>query len=104
MSMMMVAFFVIAVIAGILLALRFEVFVLVPATLLAAAAIIAVGHQPKVTMALTLFGAVMLLQIGYLVGWTVRVHLQRGTKMRSRDKSIVRFNLDGGRHVEQRTS
>ena len=80
MGMMMVAFFVIAVIAGILLALRFEVFVLVPATLLAAATIIAVGHQPKVTMALTLLGALMLLQIGYLVGWTFRAHLQRRTK------------------------
>jgi hypothetical protein len=102
MGMMMVALFVIAVIAGILLALRFEVFVLVPATLLAAAAIIAIGHQPKVTMALTLFGAVVLLQIGYLIGWTVRVHLQKRTKVRSGDKSIVRFNP--GRHVEKRTS
>jgi hypothetical protein len=89
MGMVMVAFFVIAVITGISLALRFEVFVLVPATLLAAGAIIAVGHQPKVTMALTLLGAVMLLQIGYLIGWTVRVHLQKRTKMRSGDKSIV---------------
>jgi hypothetical protein len=92
MGMMMIGPFVIVVIAGILLALRFEVFVLVPATLLAAAAIIAVGRQPKVTMALTLLGAVMLLQIGYLVGWTVRVHLQRRTKVRSGDKSIVRLN------------
>jgi hypothetical protein len=92
MGMMMIGPFVIVVIAGILLALRFEVFVLVPATLLAAAAIIAVGRQPKVTMVLTLLGAVMLLQIGYLVGWTVRVHLQRRTKVRSGDKSIVRLN------------
>jgi hypothetical protein len=92
MGMLMVALFVIAVVAGILLAMRFEIFVLVPATLLAAAAIVAVGHQPKVSMALTLVGAVVLLQIGYLVGWTVRVHLQRRTKVRSGDKSIVRFN------------
>jgi hypothetical protein len=94
MGMVMVAFFAIAVIAGILLALRFEVFVLVPATLLAAAVIIAVGHQPKVTMALTLLGTVPLLQIGYLVAWTFRRILQRRTK-RSGDsfsKSIGRFN------------
>jgi hypothetical protein len=80
MGMMMVASFVIAVIAAILLALRFEVFVLVPVTLIAAAAIIAVGHQPKVMMALTLLGTVVLLQIGYLVGWTIRAHLQGRTK------------------------
>jgi hypothetical protein len=80
MGMMMVASFVIAVIAAILLALRFEVFVLVPVTLIAAAAIIAVGHQPKVMMALTLLGTVVLLQIGYLVGWTIRAHLQGWTK------------------------
>jgi hypothetical protein len=92
MGMMMVAFFVVAVIAGMLLALRFEVFALVPATLLTAAAIVAVGNQPKVAMALTLFGAVVLLQIGFLVGWTVRAHLQRWTAMRCEDKSIVRFN------------
>jgi hypothetical protein len=80
MGMMMVASFVIAVIAAILLALRFTVFVLVPATLFTSAAIIAVGHQPKVTMALTLLGTVVLLQIGYLVGWTIRPHLQRRRK------------------------
>ena len=92
MGMMMVAFFVIAAIAGILLALRFKVFVLVPATLLAAAAVIAVGHQPNV---LTLLGTVVLVQVGYLVGWTVRAHLQRRTKVRSSDsfsKAIVRFS------------
>jgi hypothetical protein len=76
----MVASFVIAVIAAILLALRFTVFVLVPATLFAAAAIIAVGNQPRVTMALTQLGTLVLLQIGYLVGWSIRAHLQRRTK------------------------
>jgi hypothetical protein len=80
MGMIMVGAFVIAVIAAILLAWRFEVFVLVPATLLTAAAIIAVGHQPRVMMALTLLGTVVLLQIGYLVGRTIRAHLQRRTK------------------------
>jgi membrane protein DedA with SNARE-associated domain len=80
MGMMMIASFVIAVIAATLLALRFEVFVLVPVTLIAAAAIIAVGHQPKMMMALTLLGTVVSLQIGYLVGWTIRAHLQRRMK------------------------
>ena len=73
---MMVAFFIIATIAGLLLALRFKVFVLVPAILLAALAVIASGQQPIVTIALTLVGTVVLLQIGYFVGGTVRVHLQ----------------------------
>ena len=91
----MVASFVIAPIVGILLALRFKVFVLVPATLLAAVAIIASGHQPKVTLALTLLGTVVLLQIGYLVGLIVRAHLQRETTPRpgySVSTSIVRFS------------
>ena len=43
----MVASFVIAPIVGILLALRFKVFVLVPATLLAAVAIIASSINRK---------------------------------------------------------
>jgi NaMN:DMB phosphoribosyltransferase len=47
MGMMMVAPFVIAVMVGILLALRFKVFVLVPGTLLAVAVIVASNHQPK---------------------------------------------------------
>ena len=81
----MVAFFVIATIAGILLALRFKVFVLVPATLPAALAVIAVGHQPNVTVALTVLGTVILLQVGYLIGWTLRPDLQTRTKARSVD-------------------
>jgi hypothetical protein len=76
MGMLMVASFVIAPIVGILLALRFKVFVLVPASLLAAVAVIVAGHQPKVTLALSLLGTVVLLQIGYLVGLIVRAHLQ----------------------------
>ena len=51
--MMMVASLLIALIAGILLALRFKVFVLVPATLLAAVVIVASSHQPNLTIALT---------------------------------------------------
>jgi hypothetical protein len=79
MGMMIVASFVIAPIAGMLLALRFKVFILIPATLLAAAVIIASSHQPKLTIALTVAGTVGLLQIGYIVGIIARALLQRGS-------------------------
>ena len=91
MGMIVVAYFVIAAIAGMALGLRFKVFVLVPATLVAVIAIVATGHQPKVVLALTALGTAVLLQIGYLVGWTIRAHLQRRTKGAIRSKSIVRF-------------
>jgi len=74
---MVVAYFVIAAIAGIALGLRFKVFVLIPATLVAVIAIVANGHQPKVALALTALGTAVLLQIGYFVGGTVRAHLSR---------------------------
>jgi hypothetical protein len=93
MGMMMVAPFVIAPIAGILLALRFKAFVLVPATLLAAGVIVASSHQPKLTIALTVLGAAVLLQIGYIVGMNARALLQRRSTARSGDffsKSIER--------------
>jgi hypothetical protein len=73
----MAALFVIATVAGVLLAFRYKVSVLPPATLLAAVAVIASGHQPRITMALTLLGTSVLLQIGYLVGWSVRAHLTK---------------------------
>jgi hypothetical protein len=81
--MIMIVFLVIGTIASILLGMRFKVFVLVPATLLAAAVIIASGHQPKVAMALTVLATTVFLQIGYLVGGVVQVmaraQLQRRT-------------------------
>ena len=83
MGMIMVASFVIAPIAGILLALRFKVFVLVPATLLAAVAIVASSHQPKPTIALTVVGTAVLLQTGYIVGVVARAVLQRRSMARS---------------------
>jgi hypothetical protein len=95
MGMIVVASFIIAPIVGILLGLRFKVFVLVPATLLAAVAVTASGHQSKVTLALSLLGTVVLLQIGYLVGLIVRAHLQREAMPRHGDSvstSIVRFS------------
>lgn len=65
-------FFVIGAIAGMLLGFRFKVFVLLPATVFAAAIVVASGHEPRVIMALTVFGTVVLLQIGYLVICTFR--------------------------------
>ena len=93
--MMMVMSFVIAVIVGILLALHFKVFVLVPATLLAVAVIVASNHQPKPAIALTVIGSTVLLQIGYVVGVVVRALLQkRRSKASSSDfsKSTERFS------------
>jgi hypothetical protein len=85
MGMMIVAPFVIALIAGILLALRFKVFVLIPASLLAAAVIVAISRQPELTIALTVVGTVVLLQIGYIVGVIARALLQRSSVASSGD-------------------
>jgi len=66
----MMIFPIIGSIAGILLGLRFKVFILVPAILIAAGAIVAAGHDLVVTFLAT----VALLQIGYLVGCVARVY------------------------------
>jgi hypothetical protein len=67
----MAVFLVVGTIAGVLLGLRFKVLVLVPASLLATAVITVSGfvrgHEPGM-IALTVFGAVASLQIGYFVG------------------------------------
>ena len=63
----MIYFFAIGTIVGILLGLRFKVFVLVPATLTAACAVIAMGHGTK-TIVVTLLATTALLQIGYVLG------------------------------------
>ncbi len=63
---------VVGTLAGILLGIRFKVFVLAPATLLAAAVIIVSGNQPKVAMAFTVLATTVLLQIGFLVGLAIR--------------------------------
>jgi uncharacterized membrane protein len=86
---MSVAPFVIAPIAGILLALRFKVSVLIPASLLAAAVIVAVSREPKLTIALTVVGTVVLLQIGYIVGMIARALLQ-GRSMASSSDSFLK--------------
>src|SRR5262249_45732286 len=117
--MIMVGAFVIAVIAAILLAWRFEVFVLLPATLLTAAAIIAVGHQPRVMLALTLLGTVgdddaHAPWNGGVTSDRVsrrldhpRAPARKGPRVRSGDffsKSIVRFKfLEGGRPLSRQS-
>jgi hypothetical protein len=67
------AFLITGAITGILLGLRFKVFVLVPAILLATAVIIISGSDHTLSvMVLTVFGTVVSLQIGYIVGCILR--------------------------------
>jgi hypothetical protein len=86
--MVMVAPFVVALIVGVLLGLRFKVFVLASATLIAAAIVIVIsGGQPKATMAVTVLAVTVLLQIGYVIGFlagfVIRTRLRRRTMARS---------------------
>ena len=69
----MLVFFIAGTIAGILLGLRFKVFALIPATLLAAGVVIVTDGGLRV-FALTVFGTAVLLQIGYFVGCVVRFY------------------------------
>jgi hypothetical protein len=103
MGIMTVASFVIAPIVGTLLALRFKVPVLVPATLLAAVVIVASSHQPKLTIALTVVGTAVLLQIGYFVGLIARALLQRRSMARSGDSfsKSIGATWEGDRRVEK---
>ena len=64
----------IGTIVGILLGLRFKVFILVPVILVAAGAIIVGGHGLKATV-LTVVAAAVVLQIGYVLGCAVRMYL-----------------------------
>jgi hypothetical protein len=65
-------FVVIGGLAGVLLGLRFKVFVLVPSILILACAIVATGDGWK-AIALTIFATAVLVQIGYLLGLVGRV-------------------------------
>jgi hypothetical protein len=78
MGMTIAASFVVAPMAGLLLALRFKVFILIPATLLPAALIVAISHQPKLT----------ILQIGYILGIIARAFLQRRSMASSGDSFL----------------
>jgi hypothetical protein len=88
MGMMIAASFIVAPIAGILLALRFKVFILIPAALLATALIVAIGHQPRLTIALTVIGTWVLLQIGYVLGI-----IARGVSTKTLNGILRRFLL-----------
>ena len=83
----MMIFLIIGSIVGLLLGLRFKVFVLVPSMLIAAGAIVVAGHGLKLII-VTFLATAALLQIGYLVGSVIRVcasaYLQHRTALRHR--------------------
>jgi hypothetical protein len=101
----MISFLIIGTIVGILLGLRFKFFVLIPATLVAACAIIAISHGIK-TIAATTLATSALLQIGYVLGCVIRVHADayreerthRGTGSQNRSRGGLEFSAD--RHQE----
>ena len=64
----------ICTIVGVLLGLRFKVFILVPVILVVMGAIIAGGHGLKMIV-VTVVAAAVVLQIGYVLGCAVRVYL-----------------------------
>jgi hypothetical protein len=68
----MMLFFIIGALAGVLLGLRFKVFVLVPFVLILGCAIIATGDGWK-AIVLTILATAVLVQIGYLLGLAGRV-------------------------------
>ncbi len=68
----MMLFLIIATLAGVLLGLRFKVFVLVPFILIMACAIIATGDG-LTAIALTILATAVLVQIGYILGLVVHV-------------------------------
>jgi hypothetical protein len=75
----MLAFLIVATFAGVLLGLRFNIFVLVLAILLAIAAITLrdiATRQSVVVILVTAFAAVVLLQIGYIVGRVLKAAIQ----------------------------
>ena len=76
----MVAFLTIGTVAGIVLGLRFNVLVLVPA-ILAATTIITLSdvasRQNVRVIALTAFATVVLLQVGYIAGRILKFAAQR---------------------------
>jgi len=71
----MAVFLITGAIIGILLGLRFKVFVLVPASVLAAVAVIINGSGEKLSVSvivLTLVGTLVSLQVGYVAGSVFR--------------------------------
>jgi hypothetical protein len=69
----MAVFLITGAIIGILLGLRFKVLVLVPASVLAAVAVIINGSADKLSViVLTLVGTLVSLQVGYAAGSVIR--------------------------------
>lgn len=70
----MVTFAIIGAIAGALLGLRFRVLALMPAILVATAAVIITSHhQHALAIVLTVLATISSLQLGYMVGCVIRV-------------------------------
>ena len=102
---MMAVFLIVGTIAGVMLGLRFKALVLVPASLLATAIItvsgLVSGHESRM-IALSVFGAVASLQIGYFVG----VILLARTVVRYRPSKVgivpvdVKLESAGAAHLE----
>lgn len=74
---------VIGIISGIMLGLRFKVFVLAPAILIATAVTTVSGRGLNV-ITLTTVGVIASLQIGYIVGAILQVYLPAKTTVRYR--------------------
>jgi hypothetical protein len=80
-------------VAGILLGLRFKVLVLVPAFLVATVVIIANGSGHTLgSIALTVLGTVVSLQIGYIIGSVLRAFARAHLPAAQRHQR-VRFAL-----------
>ena len=74
-------FLIIGVLGGVLLGLRFKIFVLVPFILILACAIIATGDGWK-AIALTILATAVLIQIGYVLGLIGRLSAGRYVRRR----------------------
>jgi hypothetical protein len=88
-AMLVIGTFVGTLCIGTLLGLRFKVFVLVPAILIAACLIIATGDGLK-AIAFTIFASAVTLQTGYALGLVVRVLAAR--HLWARNKPRYRFS------------
>ena len=92
----MLGFAITSAIAGILLGLRFKVLVLVPAFLVTTLVIVALGTGQTVSaIVLTVLGAVVSLQIGYIIGSLfrafARAHLRGVTHHQRLHFALKRF-------------
>ena len=74
-------FLIIGTLAGVLLGLRFKVFVVIPFMLIIACASIATGDGLK-AIAVTILATAVLVQIGYVLGLVVRVWAGRYLRTR----------------------